>query len=167
VGHSFIAHARNILVTDNKSRKKHQSLDKKISHYLMIDGDVDGFTLADVDRMIGHDVDIISGAYPLKDKPLVICAGAFVPGQPGLVGSRYGRDLLRGKQCVDWVGAGFLLIRREALERMDYPWFREVMVDFGEGEQDTSTEDIGFCVQAQRAGIEVWCDFDVRLNHRK
>jgi len=57
---------------------------------------------------------------------------------------------------VDAVGFGALLMRRDVLTRLEYPYFT---FETGAG------EDIYFCVKAREAGIRVWLDGTYRLGH--
>ena len=51
---------------------------------------------------------------------------------------------------------GFMLIRMSCLDKMTFPYFP---CEFGLG------EDVAFCVNAQKAGIEVWCDPTLEIKH--
>ena len=51
---------------------------------------------------------------------------------------------------------GFMLVKTEVFSRMGFPYFR---CEFGLG------EDVSFCVRAQEAGIEVWCDPTIEIKH--
>ena len=64
-------------------------------------------------------------------------------------------DLKEEIMKVDYVGAGFLLIKKSALEKMEYPYFREYMTQhpFLENVQDTTSECVGFCVHAKKFNI--------------
>ncbi len=56
---------------------------------------------------------------------------------------------------VDAVGYGCLLARREVYEKLPHPWFKF----------DGGGEDIYFCVQAKKIGIEIWCDASYHCGH--
>ena len=57
---------------------------------------------------------------------------------------------------VDAVGFGAILMRRDVLERMEFPYFS---FEMGAG------EDIYFCVKAKEAGVRIWLDGSYRLGH--
>lgn len=66
---------------------------------------------------------------------------------------------------VHYCGFGCVLIRRQVLERMHFPWFQE---DCGDQWSDGNwTEDIYFCRKAHRFGYEVWCQPKVICGHFK
>ncbi len=56
---------------------------------------------------------------------------------------------------VDAVGFGALLMRRDVLDRFEYPWFR-----FNE-----AGEDIYFCVHAKENGVRVYLDGSYCIGH--
>ena len=56
---------------------------------------------------------------------------------------------------VDAVGFGACLMKREVLERMEYPWFK--FLDCG--------EDIYFCVHAKEQGVRIWLEPTYELGH--
>ena len=56
---------------------------------------------------------------------------------------------------VDAVGFGAFLMRREVLEKLEYPYFKF----------ENCGEDIYFCVNAREAGIKIWLDGSYRLGH--
>jgi GT2 family glycosyltransferase len=63
-----------------------------------------------------------------------------------------------------WCGGAFLLVKREVLENMDYPWFRHIYVDMGYRANQTG-EDIGFCVNAQNSGYKIAIDCGCVVKH--
>lgn len=59
---------------------------------------------------------------------------------------------------VDAVGFGCVLMAREVIEKMEYPYF--------EADPETGgAEDFDFCEKAKRAGFQVFCDMTVQANH--
>jgi hypothetical protein len=73
-------------------------------------------------------------------------------------------EVLRGKSgLMEWNGtcgnAG-MLIRRNVLEKMEYPWFRQGQLD-----PQYSSSDLYFCWAAQKAGFKIWIDLDNCIGH--
>ena len=71
---------------------------------------------------------------------------------------------------VDYSGFGWLLIKHGVFEHpeMKYPWFAPQMQVFDSGEvQDMCGEDVSFCLDAIKAGIEIWIDPACRVGHEK
>ena len=56
---------------------------------------------------------------------------------------------------------GFMLINLKVFKKIAYPWFVSYQKDDGEH----YTEDVDFCIKAQAAGIDVWCDPTISIGH--
>ncbi|MDD4952636.1 MAG: hypothetical protein PHV85_08810 [Desulfovibrionaceae bacterium] len=163
---SAIARARNYMINNGASEDLRQRLEG-FDWFLAVDADI-AFELGQVKRLLAHGLDIVGGAYPPKAGEARITAGRFA-GVPGYSPQDHWLgDDARGLQEVDWVGAGFLLMRRQALEAMDFPWFRHHMVRLEEGgriRQQEAFEDFGLCINARRCGLKVFVDCDCRVRH--
>ncbi len=74
------------------------------------------------------------------------------------------RGLIQGLAA----GGGGMLIKREVFDAFQDPWW-ETHWDFpkpGEAGWPTrSTEDFDFCMKAEAAGFEIWCDLDCPVGH--
>ena len=69
---------------------------------------------------------------------------------------------------VDYTGFGWVLIQKGVFENLEYPWFAPQMQVFESGEvQDMCGEDVSFCLDAKKAGMEIWCDPRIRVGHEK
>lgn len=69
---------------------------------------------------------------------------------------------------VDYVGFGWVMIRKGVFESLPYPWFAPKLQIFENGEvQDMCGEDVSFCLDAKKNGFEVWCDPRIRVGHEK
>ena len=71
---------------------------------------------------------------------------------------------------VDYTGFGWVLIKNGVFEhkQMTYPWFAPQMQVFESGAvQDMCGEDVSFCLEAIKAGFEIWCDPTIRVGHEK
>jgi hypothetical protein len=167
--------------------------DPDATHLLFIDADI-GFEPAQVLRLIDCGADMCAAIYPIKridwDKVgATMAAGRPNPGaaalhyvfeveDPNAVVSRVGFAKVR------YAGTGFLMIRRQALERMcaHYPQLRyerdhsteattpsrnrfalfDCMID------ETGTylsEDFAFCRRWTDMGGEIWADLKSTLDH--
>ena len=135
-----------------RNRNELMSLDSQYTHFLQWDQDIEA-NAYQIQALLAHDVDIVSGAYLQRrsDGETSYCAG------------RDGRSIgINSRGCfpVEWVGAGFLLISRHALESLDRPWFRHEMMD-----GDHTSEDVGFCMHARANGFAVYLDCDTIVKH--
>lgn len=152
---------RNASVNDSVSSQIRQRV--KWDYFLSVDADI-SFTRSDIDRLISRRLDIVSGAYNRRDNPRYIHAGNWEIA-PGIRGDSV-MSHETGIKKVDWVGGGFLLVSREALEIMEYPWWRSELIRYGNNQEATSA-DFGFCMNAKRNNIDVVVDMDTRVKHER
>jgi hypothetical protein len=164
------------------------------THLMFIDADI-GFTVEQVLRTLDFDQDVVAGMYPLKrldydeaafrraaeGEPLQTAQLRYV-GLPCEGDERQERD---GFVTGVYAGAGFLLMKRGALERMaaHYPetHYRgahntphpnpspnlyalfDCMIDPQSG--DYLSEDYAFCQRWRAMGGTLWLDTKSRLTH--
>ncbi len=60
------------------------------------------------------------------------------------------------------IGSGCKLIKVDALERIPQPWFA---LAWGPDGDLIRTDDVWFCEQAKKVGIETWCDPTILVGH--
>jgi len=166
--------------------------DPSATHLLFLDADI-GFEPQQVQRLIECGAEMCAAVYPIKrfdwgkvretvaaDRPLPAAAFNYVfeVDDPNAVTQRGGFVKVR------YAGTGFLMIRREALERMcaHYPQLkfkRDHSVDaFTASDNryalfdtmiDASgtylSEDFAFCKRWTDIGGEIWADLDSKLGH--
>ncbi len=163
---SNVPRARNAMINGEKSNLVEQALEG-FDFFLCVDADT-GFTVDHVKQLLAHDVDIVSGAYVHKHDASRIVAGWF----SGIEGISRMEDRVAldktGLFEVDWVGAGFMLLKREALETMPYPWFscNEIHYTSDQGPcAQTVSDDLGFCMKARKNGKKIMLDADCRVDH--
>lgn len=161
---SVVSVGRNAAVKE-PSYQIHQT-DFNFDYFLSLDSDI-AFKSTDIQMLLDKNLPVISGAYKSRYTVGTITAGHF---------SKYGIPLpetqlnesLRGIIQCDWVGAGFLLIKKEVFEQIEYPWFREEIIKFTYNGEACATyvgDDVGFCMQCTKQGIPIFVDMDVRVNH--
>lgn len=70
---------------------------------------------------------------------------------------------------VDHVGGTTLLIRREVMEAVGFPWFKATWQRMGEGNVELCAEgeDIFFSNRIRACGYEIWVDPTVQCHHFK
>ncbi len=182
------------LITRARASLMSQFLDDpSATHLLFIDADI-GFEPEQVVRLIQCGADMCAAVYPIKridwDKLKHHDRGARP--NPAAAALQYVFEVddpnaviaQAGFVKVRYAGTGFLMIRREALERMcaRYPQLRykrdhsidaatesdnrfalfECMID----EDGTYlSEDFAFCKRWTDIGGEIWADLNSRLNH--
>jgi hypothetical protein len=68
---------------------------------------------------------------------------------------------------VDYCGFGFTKVSTEILKQMEYPYFRQRMVDIGEYTENCS-EDVTFCLDVKdKLGIKPTILPQLKINHLK
>ncbi len=154
--------------------------------YIMwIDSDV-VFNRDNFERLLEADKDIISGWYMDKDEEP---AFGFLKKEE----DKYGRKVspmplydknnvysfykdfeVRDKKelyKVDWIGMGWMLIKRGVMEKVKYPWFAPKTVRVGKPGKDilytSLSEDISFQLNLKEAGFDIWLDPLIRVGHEK
>lgn len=165
--HCYLSGARNNSVT--KEHLIHQKI-TAFDYYLFCDADT-GFTFDNIVALIDENKPIIGGAYPYRkgkiDREGCYCAGDFYHDKPGFIGS-FVETKETGVVKVDWLGGGFVLVRADAFEKIEYPWFHcGLLVD-----QDCAyeySEDIGFALACRKAGVPIYlhCGFLPKLKHEQ
>lgn len=153
----------------SQSRNLHAALalaDKTVTHFLTTDADM-GWPKGTLSRLMAFDKDIIGCTYPMRqlsDKPIFI--GSI----------KEGADVINGFCKARYVGCGFMLVKRAALEKIAatlpvivdeaYPVVKYDFFPSGVVEGNTITDDVGFCLKrATPAGLDIWADIRSRLSH--
>lgn len=139
-------------------------------YMLWIDSDVI-FRFQDFVALLERQVDVVSGLYLMADGKRFAAVekmdeehfkagGAFEFLTPEAIA---GKDAL---MPVDYSGFGFTLVRRGVFEKLEYPWFRPVFMEI-DGCREFTSEDVGFALEAKRAGVQVYVDPRVIVGHEK
>lgn len=72
---------------------------------------------------------------------------------------------------VNYVGMGFMAVRKEVLDKMRYPYFdgelKDSISDTGIIMRDMSSEDVCFCHNIANAGYSIFINTDLRVGHLK
>ena len=144
------AHGRNMLIDAAKINN--------CTHILFIDDDM-AFPADSLDKLLEHDLDIVSGLYLHRQyphAPLAMdladdngsCAPMYLLGvEPRLV-------------PIVAAGFGFLLVKMSVFDKLEKPYVR-----LGELQADQWCDDIGFFNRVRKAGIQSYVDMDVRIGH--
>jgi GT2 family glycosyltransferase len=144
------ARNRNIIID--------QAKEIKATHILFIDDDV----LCPPDtlmRLLKHDKDIVTGLYLMRHfphKPIAFVDSddqgrctylELTPDKTGLIE-------------IKNAGLGCCLIKTSVFDQLEKPYIR-----LGECVVDHWCDDIGFFNRVRKAGIQLYCDLDVRCGH--
>jgi len=130
--------------------------------FIFIDYDI-SFSLEDIQLLLKSGKDIIGGKYLTRSGK--VCAGYWHEDYNGILGKDLDNSL-KGINKVDWLGAGFLMVSKRALEDTEYPWFRPYIITHG-NERSITSEDLGFCKHMSESGYESYVHCDVNIKHNK
>lgn len=166
IGDSLVTRARNTMTME--------FLKSGASHILMIDSDL-VFSAEHVERIMSHDEDIVGGFYPKKkdgDAELVFNSMSSIEMDE------------RGLTEVNYIGTGFICIKRRVFEEMISKLGDEIVfkVDgvhnkvgfdfwpvgvyrYPDNSRRYLSEDWYFCQRARDLGFKVWGDNKVLLKH--
>jgi hypothetical protein len=164
VNESLISRARNTLCA-----KFLETQDS--THLMFIDADI-GFQDWHILAMLNRDVDVIGGLYPMKTLPIKWCVN----------GVENGHQTEDGLQEVSKTGTGFMLIKRDVLEKSKaHPSVKPYKNDIGLDPKydknlrtffDTAvrqgryySEDWTFCENWRELGGKIYVDKRVQLRH--
>lgn len=169
-GHAYVFHpvVNESLISRSRSRLATEFLASECDYLLSIDSDIQ-FPVDALERLLSHDKDIVAAPYAAKIVPSkwAVALGDDIP------------DYVQGLMPVRYVPAGFTLVKRKVFETLATPelqYFEEAsdtpyyafylpMLHQSKGRQVFLSEDFAFCQRAKDAGFELWCDFDVALQH--
>jgi len=139
-------------------------METDFTHILMLDSDhkhpkdiiqrLARWVIEDPERLMVGGLNFRRGA------PYDPCA--FVDDGEGGYGTLYSWG--EGLVPVDYIGMGSILIAREALERIEQPWFY-YQYEPGKVDNGWYAEDIHFCRKAKEAGIQIYCDTSTTSPH--
>jgi len=164
---SSISFIRNIGVNKGSSEKVRQS-GFEYDYYLSVDSDI-SFTPEHLLQLMKRNLDVVGAAYQYRAQPDLLVAGHFDNSEGVVRVEKFLTIDAMGLKEVDWIGAGFTLIKKDVLEAMDYPWYREKIVEYDDGSGEKSAiwvgEDVGFCLGARQKGFKVFCDCDCHVRH--
>jgi len=132
-----------------------------------IDSDI-AWTVEDFFRIYDSEYEVASGAYLLADGHTTT---VHAWGTPGGIPPE---QILKMKEPikVQSIGFGFVAMKCGVFEQIQRPWFNHEQVQVGTDATgnaviDTVGEDISWCVKAYRAGIDIYFEPTVLVDHIK
>jgi hypothetical protein len=128
---------------------------------MWIDSDIQ-WAPSDFGTLYYSDKDIVSGCYLMPDRATPIFASVLAPMMSE-------QDLVHHDKPFKThaIGFGFVCVKSGVFETMKRPWF-----SFLGGEEEFGLpiimgEDVAWCVNARKAGYDIWVDPSVRVTHTK
>ena len=138
----------------NREHLVQDAMEAGVDYLMFIDTDV-VFPVEAIPKLIAHDKDIVGGMYNLKQDEPVTTIKLWNDDRSEFRALK-DEPLPAGLFRVAALPTGFMLVKASVFERLSFPYFP---CDFGQG------EDVSFCLKAQEAGIEVWCDPTIQIKH--
>jgi len=168
-----VYYARNLcLGGDNLRGRKQKPFDEKIdyTHLMWIDSDI-VFTEKQFESLLNHNKNIVSGLYIMQNNKQFATVqtldeehfkkhGAF---------EFLTREKIEGKKDlieVAYTGFGFILMKRQVIESLEYPWFRPIFHEIGTC-YDFGSEDASICEMIREKGYKIYVDPTIIVGHEK
>ena len=151
---------------------------EEYDYIMWIDSDV-VFKVEDFKKLLEADLDIVSGMYKMTDTihyPVVEKwdneylkkNGTFeFLNDDKIKEIKESGKLLQNKYLnVEYNGMGFMLMKKDIIEQLKYPWFYHEVYK-NEDFVEMFSEDVSFCRNLKKAGFDIYVDLDVRVGHYK
>jgi hypothetical protein len=179
------------LIPRGRNTEAMSFMEAGFTHLLSIDADI-VFSWENFRRIISHDVDIVGGAYPLKNFPVVMNFNPLQDKGTELIKTQRGFDYEAwtayvnkyadpdsGLAEVRHVPTGFMCVRRAVFAKLSHivPHYwtfspdgggSKEFCDFyyaGVAKQEYLSEDWSFCELARANGFKIYLDTKITLGH--
>ena len=151
-----LAERQGALGPDNRNHLAQMALEGDYTHLFLVDADMSfpGDTLT---KLLSHGKDLIGAAYNYRALPRRTVVKMHRDGHI------YSPERLPESLFPCYaIGSGVKLVTTHALAHMPRPWFA---LDFDKDGMLSVSDDVWFCQQAARVGIETFCDPTIRAGH--
>ena len=146
-------------ITGGRAKVREYALEHGYDYLFFVDSDVrlPGEALA---RLIADDKAVVAGVYltiqNIMGKRFLLPVVADFTDEPDSCRPMALRESL-GKDIkeVAWIGFGCILIKRAVIEKVTMRYYEKSM----------SGEDVAFCVDARKAGFNIFADFSIKCHH--
>lgn len=173
---SSVFHVRSaVLGADVLRGKKQKPFDNKVNYdWLMwIDSDI-VWRPQQIEELLNTKGDVVSGLYIMSNN-VQFTAVETLDNQffkkngyyEFLTRDKLNEDKYKQPFEVDYVGMGFMAVKRGVFENLDYPWFKPKNFDLGNDIVDFSSEDVGFCQRAKHKGFSIVVNPSIIVGHEK
>ena len=168
-----IYYARTNCLGGNLSLGKNQKpFNQEIDYdYIMwIDSDII-FNFKQFIRLLNYKKDICSGLYLMQGGRNFACVKNWDEeffSKNGHFQFLSPRDIQDEKSLlkVNYVGMGWMLVKKGVFESLEYPWFEPIRKQIGDTIEFTM-EDVAFCHKAIEKGYDIFVDPKVIVGHEK
>jgi len=144
-------------VHDSRNKIVEEAIKEGSTHLMFIDHD-QTFPETGISTLLSRNKDIIGGCYNMRGLPLRTTV--MVPINENESRLLSPNEVPKEPFRCSVVPAGFMLIKMEALKKMEPPYF-----SFDPLDNRLVGEDVYFCRKANKLGIEVWCDPTIPIKH--
>jgi len=164
------ADARNWLCTDGGGFSNPRNLINKVDYLVWIDADQD-FNYTELNTLLSYESQFCAGWY-VKDLSGIAMIADWDEGnfkKNGTMNFWHQDDIIKQKKPfeVDYCGFGFTKVSTDILKEMEYPYFRQKVVEIGKYKENVS-EDASFCLDVKdKLGIKPTILPQLRINHLK
>ncbi len=164
------ADARNWLCTNGGGFSNPRSLINKVDYLVWIDADQD-FNYTELNTLLKYDSPFCAGWY-VKDLSNTVMIADWDEDnfkKNGTMNFWHQDDIIKQKKPfeVDYCGFGFTKVSTDILKEMEYPYFRQKVVEIGKYKENVS-EDASFCLDVKdKLGIKPTILPQLRINHLK
>jgi hypothetical protein len=114
-----------------------------------------------IPKLMSHKKPIVSGLYYRRSPPICPVMLKNTPNGRQWVTEFNSPSLIE----VDFVGAGCLLINKEVLKKLNYPWFEWKVDRYDLPPDQRMSEDFSFCEKARQQGYKIYVDTGVQCRH--
>ena len=166
---------------DVQRGKRQEPFGGKVPYdYMMwIDSDI-AFQVENFYQLLRMDKDIASGWYCQPNSPTVYTPNFefYTPvvehmnndffEQHGTFRFLKNNEISQKKEPfkADYIGFGWVLIKKGVFEKLHYPWFAPKPMNIG-SMQDMCSEDVSFCMDARKAKFDIWVNPETYVGHEK
>ena len=164
------ADARNWLCTGGGGFKNPRNLINKVDYLVWIDADQD-FNYTELNTLLSYESQFCAGWY-VKDLSGIAMIADWNERdfkRQGTMNFWHQDDIIKQKKPfeVDYCGFGFTKVSTDILKEMEYPYFRQKVVEIGKYKENVS-EDATFCLDVKdKLGIKPTILPQLRINHLK
>ena len=164
------ADARNWLCTDGGGFQNPRNLINKVDYLVWIDADQD-FNYTELNTLLKYDSPFCAGWYA-KDLSGIAMIADWDENKfkkDGRMKFWHRDDIVKQKKPfeVDYCGFGFTKVSTDILKQMEYPYFRQKVVEIGKYKENVS-EDATFCLDvAELTGIRPTILPELKIRHLK
>jgi len=132
-----------------------------VTHLFFLDAD-QTFEKDALQRLIEHKKDIIAANYNQRQSdPIVSVTKQMGDNGELLDNFPVPKELFKAFS----VGTGFCLIDMKVFDKTPFPWFNTQVTLDKNGKAEIMSEDVYFCINARKAGFDIWCDPTIDIGH--